>query len=103
MSNSAPTTVVNAVFKKSDPMPTETEIAKGYNFDAGLDYEALMHSYSRIGYQASHFGQAVDIVNQMIEWNEDGTKCKIFLGYTSNLVSSGLREIIRYLVKHKMV
>lgn len=31
------------------------------------------------------------------------TKCKIFLGYTSNLVSSGLREIIRFLVQHKMV
>lgn len=31
------------------------------------------------------------------------TKCKIFLGYTSNLVSSGVREIIRFLVQHKMV
>jgi len=31
------------------------------------------------------------------------TKCKIFLGYTSNLVSSGLREVIRFLVQHKMV
>lgn len=29
--------------------------------------------------------------------------CKIFLGYTSNLVSAGTREIIRYLVQHKMV
>ena len=31
------------------------------------------------------------------------TKCKIFVGYTSNLVSSGVREIIRFLVQHKMV
>lgn len=31
------------------------------------------------------------------------TKCKIFLGYTSNLVSSGLREIIRFLAQHKMI
>jgi deoxyhypusine synthase len=31
------------------------------------------------------------------------TKCKIFLGYTSNLVSSGIRDIIRFLVQHKMV
>lgn len=30
-------------------------------------------------------------------------KCKIFLGYTSNLVSSGLREVIRFLVEHSMV
>jgi hypothetical protein len=31
------------------------------------------------------------------------TRCKLFLGYTSNLVSSGVREHIRYLVKHRMV
>jgi deoxyhypusine synthase len=31
------------------------------------------------------------------------TKCTIFLGYTSNLISSGLREVIRYLVQNKQV
>jgi deoxyhypusine synthase len=31
------------------------------------------------------------------------TRCKIFLGYTSNLISSGLREVILHLVKHKHV
>lgn len=31
------------------------------------------------------------------------TKCTIFLGYTSNLVSSGVRESICFLVKHKLV
>jgi deoxyhypusine synthase len=30
-------------------------------------------------------------------------RCNIFLGYTSNLISSGLREIILHLVKHKHV
>lgn len=29
--------------------------------------------------------------------------CTIFLGYTSNLISSGLRESIRYVVEHNMV
>lgn len=41
----------------------------------------------------------------MIHWrlgsndeNEDpNTRCTIFLGYTSNMVSSGNRDIIRYL------
>jgi len=28
---------------------------------------------------------------------------QIFLGYTSNLVSAGVRESIRYLVQHRMV
>lgn len=31
------------------------------------------------------------------------TRCTIFLGYTSNMVSSGVREIIRYLCQHKMI
>jgi deoxyhypusine synthase len=31
------------------------------------------------------------------------TRCNIFLGYTSNLISSGLREIILHLVKHKHI
>jgi deoxyhypusine synthase len=30
-------------------------------------------------------------------------RCNVFLGYTSNLISSGLRETIKYLVKHKHV
>jgi deoxyhypusine synthase len=30
-------------------------------------------------------------------------KCTIYLGYTSNMVSSGLRDVFCYLVKHKMV
>eukprot|EP00479_Gromia_sphaerica_P003759 TRINITY_DN1443_c0_g1_i1.p1 TRINITY_DN1443_c0_g1~~TRINITY_DN1443_c0_g1_i1.p1 ORF type:complete len:123 (+),score=23.40 TRINITY_DN1443_c0_g1_i1:223-591(+) len=30
-------------------------------------------------------------------------QCEIFLGLTSNMISSGTREIIRYLVEHKMV
>ena len=34
---------------------------------------------------------------------ETGDKTTIFLGYTSNLISSGLRETLRYLVQHKHV
>jgi deoxyhypusine synthase len=29
--------------------------------------------------------------------------CTIFLGYTSNMASCGVRETIRFLVQHKMV
>ncbi|KHN72708.1 putative deoxyhypusine synthase [Toxocara canis] len=31
------------------------------------------------------------------------TACTIFLGYTSNMVTSGLRESIRYVVEHNLV
>ena len=31
------------------------------------------------------------------------TNCTIFLGYTSNLISSGVRDTLRFLVKNNMV
>ena len=34
---------------------------------------------------------------------ETGQKTTIFLGYTSNLISSGLRGVFRYLIEHKHV
>ncbi len=30
-------------------------------------------------------------------------KCTIFLGYTSNMISCGVREVIRFLAQHRMV
>src|SRR3989344_3807434 len=70
----------------------------GYDFNNGIDFEKIIKSFSSTGFQASNFSRAVEIVNKMINDN-----ASIFLGYTSNIVSSGLREIIRYLVEHKRV
>lgn len=66
---------------------------------------ALLSSYATMGLQASQLGRAMGIVNAMLshETRSDGKKCKIFLGYTSNMVSSGVRDVIRYLVQHRLV
>ncbi|MDP3765500.1 MAG: deoxyhypusine synthase family protein, partial [Nanoarchaeota archaeon] len=71
---------------------------KGYDFNNGLDYGKILDSYLSTGFQATHFAKAVEIINRMIK-----EKCTIYLGYTSNLVTSGLREIFRYLAEHKKV
>lgn len=71
---------------------------KGYDFNQGIDYEKIVGSYESTGFQANHLSKAIRIVNKMI-----ADKAFIFLGYTSNMVSSGLRETIRYLVEHKKV
>jgi len=71
---------------------------KGYDFNKPLDYEELIQSYASTGFQASHFSKAIQITNNMIK-----NQAFIFLGYTSNLVSSGLRDIIRFLVEHKKI
>ena len=59
-----------------------------------LDYDKIIDSFSTMGFQASNLSEAIEIVNEMIKVDS-----KIYLGYTSNMVSSGLREIIRYLIE----
>ncbi len=71
---------------------------RGYDFSLGVNYPNLIESFATSGFQASHLSQAVDITNRMITDNTF-----IFLGYTSNMVSSGLRDIISYLVQNKKV
>ena len=100
----------------------QQEVVKGYDFNEGLDYSKLFASYKTCGIQATNMAYAMEQINQMIKWRlsdepisaeEDEefkspekrrqVRCTIFLGYTSNMISCGLREIIRYLCEHKMV
>ncbi len=76
----------------------EGVVVRGYDFNQGLDYEKILDSFASTGYQATQFSQAVEIVKKMID-----EKATIFLGYTSNMISSGLRDVIRYLVEQKKV
>jgi deoxyhypusine synthase len=99
----APEKAMDAVLVSSEPIPKDTPTVKGYDFNNGIDYEKILQSYLYTGYQATHLGEAIQVIDSMITTKKEGEKCKIYLGYTSNLVSSGLRETIRYLVEHKMV
>lgn len=111
-----------SVLKKSDNIECK-EIIKGYEFNEGTDYSKMFSNYRLMGFQASAMGKSIDIINEMIKWKlsnepyneeEEGeyyespqirekTRCTIFLGYTSNMASCGMREIIRYLCEHKMI
>ncbi|PSS35460.1 hypothetical protein PHLCEN_2v1615 [Hermanssonia centrifuga] len=121
-SSNVPVGASSAVMKPSDPVPESAISVEGPNFDNPISLQQLLESYKRIGFQANSLGKAIDIVNKMRKWrlsdepiSEDElteyrspevraqTKCDIFLGYTSNLISSGLREVILHLVKHKHV
>ncbi|CAL6064083.1 Deoxyhypusine_synthase [Hexamita inflata] len=114
----------NSVFKKQEEGPTGFESAPkifGPDFNAKPSYDKIFDEYLNIGFQASSFGQAINEIKRMLSYRlsddeydpnrsfpQDPAErakigCKIFLGYTSNMVSSGLREVIRYLVQHKMV
>lgn len=85
-----------AILKKSEEV-SGIDI-RGYDFNKGVDYDKLIESFKSTGFQASHFGVAIDIINKMR--NENAT---IFLGCTSNLITSGIRDVIKYLVEHKKI
>ncbi|XP_063910679.1 probable deoxyhypusine synthase [Zophobas morio] len=112
--------VSDAVLQKTKDSSLLKEKVAGYDWSQGLNYDKLLNSFLHTGFQATNFGLAVEEINRMIECrkapisedryvdDEDpfiGVKsnCTIFLGYTSNIVSSGLRETIKFLVQHKMV
>lgn len=86
-----------SVLKESEE-PDLPEI-RGYDFEEGLDFDKFLSSYYTTGFQASNIGKAIDIIKRMREEKE----ITIYLGYSSNMVSSGLRDIIAYLVRNKMV
>jgi deoxyhypusine synthase len=64
--------------------------------------DIITNYYKKIGFQATHLGKAVDIWKKIESIRKSGdNEITVFMGYTSNIVSSGLREIIAYLAKHK--
>lgn len=105
--------------------PSATDICgipvAGYDFDAGIDFHNLMQSYKNFGFQATQLGNAIDVINSMLKARNESvtfesdlnyfefpgkrekTGCTIFLGFTSNMISSGLRDIIRFIVKHNFI
>ncbi|RCN32548.1 metallo-beta-lactamase domain protein [Ancylostoma caninum] len=100
-----------AVLVKSCEVPQDATVIRGYDFNEGIDFSKLMASYLSTGFQATHLGKAIVEVNAMLDAREKEQTdekrghffpypekrpippCTIFLGYTSNLVSSGLREV----------
>nr|CAD7268425.1 unnamed protein product [Timema shepardi] len=92
-----------------------------YDWNRGVNYSKLLETFRYSGFQATNFGLAVEEINKMLECRQTPlpedemdiheedefirrrSNCTIFLGYTSNMVSAGVRDTIRFLVQHRMV
>ncbi|GAB5030686.1 deoxyhypusine synthase [Nannochloropsis oceanica] len=117
-----------AVLLASTPLPEATPTVRGFDWNAalasseGVSLHGLLGSFLTTGFQATNLGMAIKEIERMRAWrlsdvpvapDEDDDlidpavratiKCKIFLAYTSNLISSGLRETLRFIVEHKLV
>ncbi|OMO90123.1 Deoxyhypusine synthase [Corchorus olitorius] len=114
--------VHSTVFKESDSLEGKSFKIEGYDFNQGVNYSNLLKSMLSTGFQASNLGEAMEIVNEMLDWRladetitkdcseeekdpayRESVRCKVFLGFTSNLISSGVRDTVRYLTEHHMV
>ncbi|ORY87721.1 putative deoxyhypusine synthase [Protomyces lactucae-debilis] len=99
-------------------MPEDSVQVQGLDFNKlqqdaarrgyGITVDELLASMTTTGFQATSVGRAAEVIEQMLAWRspeptEQDARTTVFLGYTSNLISSGVRESIRFLVEHKHV
>ncbi|MFH1173838.1 MAG: deoxyhypusine synthase [archaeon] len=71
---------------------------KGHDFSKDQTLQEFITAYDATGLQAANLSKGTGIINDMLE-----KKATICLSMTSNIISSGLRDIITYLVKNKKV
>ncbi len=64
----------------------------------GKNSKEMVNEMKTVGFQATHLAQAVELIEQMKKEN-----ATIFLGFTANLMASGLRGIVKELCKKKFV
>lgn len=104
---------------KDVALPLDTPQVKGPDFNDEVTLDSLMKIYGNIGFQSTQLSRAFDEVNKMLRWRITDEpadpdefrseaelakiRCTIFFGYTSNMISCGMREVIRYLCQHKLV
>lgn len=62
----APAAALAAVLKHSSALPSESAQVRGYDFNRGVDYRALLQAFGTTGFQATNFGRAVQQVNAMV-------------------------------------
>jgi deoxyhypusine synthase len=85
-----------SLFKKSVELGEGA--IRGYDFEKEFDAGKFFESFKDTGFQATNLASAIRLVKEMRK-----QKATIFLGFTSNITSSGLRDIITYLVRNRLV
>ena len=50
----------------SEPVAIDAPVVRGYDFNSGIDYPALLKSMYTTGYQATSLGQAIEEINRMV-------------------------------------
>lgn len=64
--DAVPDVFQEAVLVKSEPMPADAVVVRGYDFSGPLDHHLLLQSFRTTGFQATNFGLAVEEINKMV-------------------------------------
>lgn len=62
----APAAALAAVLKHSSALPPDSAQVRGYDFNRGVDYRAVLEAFGTTGFQATNFGRAVHQINAMV-------------------------------------
>lgn len=107
----APGTAKDAVcVRTADGAAGDRPVVAGPDFDALIDCGAvgeepcpLLASLATQGFQATKLAEAADEVRRMRAWRgPSGERAAVFLAYTSNMVSCGNREVLRFVARHRL-
>lgn len=71
---------------------------RGYDFRGEFDFGALLDSYATTGFQATAVAEAIDLIETM-----QAADATVYLTLTSNIVSSGLREVVAAMIREELV
>jgi deoxyhypusine synthase len=72
------------------------EKVRGPMFESRSTLETFVGSYRTIGFQATNVGLAIEEIARM-------RTTKIFFGCTSSIISSGLRDVVAHIARHRLV
>lgn len=67
MADHAPSVAMEAVLKPSCDLPEDMPKIKGYDFNQGVDLQAVLKSYLTTGFQASSLAMAIQEINHMVK------------------------------------
>lgn len=78
--------------------PKGSRAIEGTDFESANTLEAITRSLASTGFQASNLGRAIELVRQLVS-----RRNPVYLSFTGNIISSGLREVVAFLAKHRYV
>lgn len=79
MADPVPSVAMEAVLKPSCELPEDMPKIKGYDFNQGVNLQAVLRSYLTTGFQASSLGLAIQEINHMVRGSHHPQNMKTML------------------------